>query len=108
MAKTVISAFDSPATATRFLDSALSRGFDTHLFSVINPRPYESAPLDSAMRGVPSIPARLYKKAFEKGASLLVARIPEHDVGRLIELLQAAGGSQIEAFDCLRVARAAH
>lgn len=108
MAKTVISAFDNPQVAARFMDSARSRGFDSHLFSVINPRADKGGPFDSAMRGVPSISARLYKKALRQGESLLVAHIAENDVRRLIELLQAAGGSHIEAFDYVTVSKAAH
>ncbi len=104
MAKTVISAFDNPQSAARFMDSAVSCGFDSHLFSVINPHTDLRAPLESVMKGVPSIPARLYKDALRHGESILVARISENEVRRLIELLQAAGGSQIEAFDYVQSA----
>lgn len=97
MAKTIISAFDNPQVAARVLDSAISGGFDSQLFSVITPK--RGGQLDSMIRGVPSIPARLYKQALKKGESLLVARIAESDVKRLIRLLQAAGGNHIEAFD---------
>jgi hypothetical protein len=99
MAKTIISAFDSPQLATRVLNSAISGGFDSHLFSVITSKRDDAQGLDSVIREVPGISARLYRKALEKGESLLVARIAENDVKRLIKLLQAAGGSHIEAFD---------
>lgn len=99
MAKTIISAFDSPQSAAQVLDSVISGGFDSHLFSVITPKRGDSARLDSVIGGVPSISARLYKQALKKGESLLVARIPENDVKRLIGLLQSAGGYYIEAFD---------
>lgn len=109
MAKTVISAFDNPQGAAKFMDSAVSCGFDSHLFSVINPQAGAIAPLESVMRDVPSIPARHYKDALRQGESLLVARIPENEVRRLIELLQAAGGSYIEAFDYIsNASQAAH
>jgi hypothetical protein len=48
---------------------------------------------------VPSIQARLYRKHLQQGESLLVAQVPENEVARLIKLLQATGGRQIEAFD---------
>lgn len=99
MAKTIISAFDSTQVAARVLDSAISGGFDSRLFSVITPRREDVRGLDSLIRGVPSISARLYKQALKQGESLLVARIPEDEVKHLISLLQAAGGNHIEAFD---------
>lgn len=99
MAKTIISAFDSTQVAARVLDSAISGGFDSRLFSVITPKRGDSVGLDSLIKGVPSISARLYKQALKEGESLLVARIPEDEVKRLISLLQAAGGNYIEAFD---------
>jgi hypothetical protein len=99
MAKTIISAFDNPQVAAHVLDCVISGGFDSHLFSVITPKREEAARLDSVIKDVPSISARLYKRALKQGESLLVARIPENDVKRLIGLLQAAGGNHIEAFD---------
>src|SRR5215210_2228286 len=97
MTKTVISAFDNPQVAAQFLNSAVSSGFDSHLFSLINAKADERPPIDAVIGDVPSIPARLYKQALQHGESLLVARIAESDVQRLIRLLQAAGGSHIEA-----------
>lgn len=99
MAKTIISAFDSPQVAARVLDSAISGGFDSRLFSVITEKREDGAGLDYMIKGVPSISARLYKRALLHGESLLIARIPENEVKRLISLLQAAGGNHIEAFD---------
>lgn len=99
MAKTIISAFDSTQVAARVLDSAINGGFDSRLFSVITPKRDDATGLDSLIKDVPSISARLYKQALKKGESLLVARIPEDEVKRLIRLLQAAGGNHIEAFD---------
>lgn len=99
MAKTIISAFDSSQVAARVLDSAISGGFDSRLFSLINPKRDGGAPLDFTINGVPSISARFYQQALKKGESLLVARIPENEVKRLISLLQAGGGNHIEAFD---------
>ncbi|MBD0369388.1 MAG: hypothetical protein ICV60_00935 [Pyrinomonadaceae bacterium] len=99
MAKTIISAFDSPQVAARVLDSVISGGFESCLFSVITPKRDENFGLDAVIQDVPSISARLYKQALKKGESLLVARTPENEVKRLIRLLQAAGGNHIEAFD---------
>ena len=99
MAKTIISAFDSPQIVARVLDYAISGGFDSQLFSVITSKRVDGARLDSMIKGVPSISVRLYKQVLEEGESLLVAHIPENDVKRLIKLLQAAGGNHIEAFD---------
>jgi hypothetical protein len=99
MDKTIISAFDSPQVAARVLNSAITGGFDAGLFSVITPKRDDGAALDFPMKDVPSISARLYQQALKKGESLLVARIPESEVKRLISLLQAAGGNHIEAFD---------
>lgn len=99
MAKTIISAFDSPQVAARVMDSAINGGFDSRRFSLITPKRDDSASLDSMIKEVPSISARLYRRALKKGESLLVARIPEDEVKRLIRLLQAAGGNHIEAFD---------
>jgi hypothetical protein len=108
MAKTIISAFHSPQVAARVLDNAISGGFDSRLFSVITLKREDSARLDSAIKGVPSISARFYKRALQKGESLLVARIPEGDVNRLIRLLQAAGGNHIEAFDYSASSQVSH
>lgn len=108
MAKTIISTFDSPHLAARVLDSAISGGFDSHLFSVITSKRDDGARLDYIIRDVPSISARLYRQALEKGESLIVARIPENDVKRLIKLLQAAGGYHIEAFDYSAMSQKAH
>jgi hypothetical protein len=108
MAKTIISAFDSPQVAARVLNSVISGGFDSRLFSVINPRQENVSRLDSMIREVPSISARLYKQALKKGESLLVARIPEDEVKHLIHLLQAAGGNYIEAFDYTASSQKAH
>ena len=108
MAKTIISAFDNPQLAARVLDSAVSGGFDSRLFSVITSKPGGVAGLDSMINGLPSISARLYKQALKKGESILVARIPEGEVRRLIRLLQAAGGNHIEAFDCFAPSQKNH
>ena len=108
MTKTIISAFDSPQVAARVLDSAIDGGFDSRLFSVITPKRYDGARLDSVIKGVPSISARLYKEALKMGESLLVARIPEDEVKRLISMLQAAGGNHIEAFDYNGSSRKSH
>lgn len=97
MAKTIISAFDSPQEVARVLDYAASGGFESCRFSVITAKREDG--LDSVIKEVPSISARLYKQALKKGESLLVARTPENEVKRLISLLQAAGGNYIEAFD---------
>ncbi|HKR01003.1 MAG TPA: hypothetical protein VJT09_10035 [Pyrinomonadaceae bacterium] len=103
MAKTIISTFDSTQRATRLLASAIASGFDSRLFSVISPADGEDRPLDSLRRSVPSIQARLYQRQLQRGDSLLVARVPEDDVARLIKLLQSTGGHHIEAFDSLKV-----
>jgi hypothetical protein len=108
MAKTIISAFDNPQVAARVLNSAISGGFDSQLFSVITPKTEDVKGLDSIIREVPSISARLYKQALKKGESLLVARIPEDEVKRLIHLLQAADGNHIEAFDYTAFSQKAH
>ena len=99
MSKTIVSAFDSQQKATRLLASAVASGFDSRFFSVINSAETAQAPLDSLKRVVPSIQARLYQKHLQQGESLLVAQVPENEVARLIKLLQATGGRQIEAFD---------
>lgn len=108
MAKTIISAFDSPQMAARVLNSVISGGFDSQLFSVITPKRDESGRLDTIIKGVPSISARLYKQALKKGESLLVARIHENDVKRLIRILQASGGNHIEAFDYSASSQTSH
>ena len=81
MAKTIVSAFDSPQSATRLLASAAAGGFD------------------SLKRLVPGILARLYQKHLSRGDSVLIAQVPEDEVTRLIKLLQSTGGRDIEAFD---------
>ncbi|HYG79634.1 MAG TPA: hypothetical protein VD861_04565 [Pyrinomonadaceae bacterium] len=99
MAKTIVSAFDSPQSATRLLASATASGFDSRLFSVISPTGTEGKTLDSLKRLVPCILARLYQKHLKRGDSLLIAQVPEGEVTRLIKLLQSTGGRDIEAFD---------
>jgi flagellar motor switch protein FliG len=104
MSKTIVSAFDSQKTATRLLASAIASGFDSRLFSIISSSETEETPLDSLRRVVPSILARLYRKHLRMGNSLLVAQVPEHDVARLIKLLQSTGGHDIEACDQINAA----
>ena len=99
MAKTVVSAFDHEQAAARILDSVVASGFDAHLFSIIDPLSTRAAPVDSMMPDLPSVQARLYQKHLRRGDSLLVARVSENDVARLIKLLQSTGGHHIEAFD---------
>jgi hypothetical protein len=100
MSKTIISAFNSQQTATRLLASAISSGFDSRFFSVINSTAgTEETPLDKLKQVVPSIQARLYRNHLRRGESLLVAEVPENEVARLIKLLQSTGGHHIEAFD---------
>ena len=99
MSKTVVSAFDNQQMAARLIDSVAARGFDPNLFSVIDPNAAQGARLDSMVHDVPSIQARLYQKHLRMGESLLVARVSENDVARLIKLLQSTGGYHIEAFD---------
>jgi hypothetical protein len=99
MAKTVVSAFDHQQAATHILDSVVAGGFDAHLFSIIDPLAARASPVDSMMTDVPSVQARLYQKHLRMGDSLLVARVSENDVARLIKLLQSTGGHHIEAFD---------
>jgi hypothetical protein len=99
MAKTVVSAFDHERAAARTLDSVVASGFDAHLFSIIDPLADRVSSLDSMMTDVPSVQARLYQKHLRMGDSLLVARVSENDVARLIKLLQSTGGHHIEAFD---------
>ena len=99
MAKTVVSAFDHQQVAARILDSVVAGGFDAHLFSIIDAQAARAAPVDSMITDVPSVQARLYQKHLRRGDSLLVARVSENDVARLIKLLQSTGGHHIEAFD---------
>jgi hypothetical protein len=99
MSKTIVSTFESRQTAKSILDSAIASGFDSRHFSVITPAETEGHPLKSLMCGVPGIYARQYMRYLQKGDSLLVAKIPENDVARLIKLLQTTGGHHIEAFD---------
>jgi hypothetical protein len=99
VSKTVVSAFDNQQQAARIIDSVAASGFDPGLFSVIDPNAAQGARLDWMAQDVPSIQARLYQKHLQKGESLLVARVSENDVARLIKLLQSTGGYHIEAFD---------
>ena len=99
MSKTIISAFDTRQTATRLLNSVIASGFDSRFFSVITPAETKESPLKSLMCEVPGLQARLYLKHLQRGDSLLVARVSENDVARLIKLLQTKGGHHIEAFD---------
>lgn len=99
MAKTIISAFDNPQVAQRVLAHASTGGFEACRFSVITPKKGDTLALDSMIKDMPSVSARVYKQALKKGESLLVARTPENEVRPLIRLLQAAGGNYIEAFD---------
>jgi hypothetical protein len=99
VSKTVVSAFDNQQMAARIIDSVAASGFDPDLFSVIDPHAAQGARLDWVVQDVPSIQARLYQKHLQMGESLLVARVPENDVARLIKLLQSTGGYHIEAFD---------
>ena len=99
MAKTVVSAFDRHKIATRILESVVESGFDSNLFSIVDSSATGGPPLASMMHDVPSIQARLYQKDLRMGDSLLIARVSEEDVTRLIKLLQSTGGYHIEAFD---------
>jgi hypothetical protein len=101
MAKTIVSAFHSSEAAAQVLNSIVSDGFDSRLFSVIEPARAAIAvrSFDSALNDVTSIQASLYRKDLRMGESLLVARVNERDVARLIKLLQSIGGHHIEAFD---------
>jgi hypothetical protein len=101
MAKTIVSAFRSSAAA-QVLNSIVSDGFDSRLFSVIEPERAAAPAFDSALHDVTSIQTRLYKKDLRMGDSLLVARVNERDVARLIKLLQSIGGHHIEAFDTVK------
>lgn len=99
MSKTIVSAFDNQQKAARLLATAIASGFDSHLFSVINPAENPGFPLTSLVLNVPGIQARLYQKHLRMGDSLFVAQVKEDDVPRLIRLLQSTGGHHIEAFD---------
>jgi hypothetical protein len=101
MSKTIVSAFDNQQKAARLLDTAIASGFDSHLFSVINPAENRASPLNSLVLNVPGIQARLYQKHLQMGDSLLVAQVKEDDVSRLIRLIQSTGGHHTEAFDQL-------
>jgi hypothetical protein len=99
MAKTIVSAFHSSEAATQVLNSIVSDGFDSHLFSVIEPARAAAPACDFALHDVTSLQARLYQKDLRMGDSLLVARVNERDVARIIRLLQSIGGHHIEAFE---------
>lgn len=106
MAKTIVSAFQSSEAAAAVLNSIIADGFDSNLFSVIEPERADAAApapvFDSALHDVTSIQARVYQKDLQRGHSLLVARVRERDVARVIKLLQSIGGRHIEAFDPVR------
>jgi hypothetical protein len=99
MSKTIVSAFDNQQKAASLLDTAIASGFDSRLFSVINPAENKMPPANSLGLNVPGIHARLYQKHLRMGDSLLIAQVKEDDVPRLIRLLQSTGGHHIEAFD---------
>jgi hypothetical protein len=99
MAKTIVSAFHSSEAAAQVLNSIVSDGFDSRLFSVVVSARTAAPAFDSALNDVTSLQARLYQKDLRMGDSLLVARVNERDVARLIKLLQSIGGHHIEAFD---------
>jgi len=99
MPKTIVSAFDNQQEATRLVKSAIASGFDSRLFSVINPAENNSLPLNSTMGGLPGIQARLYTDHLRSGDCLFIAQVTEDQVTRLIRLLQTIGGHDIEAFD---------
>jgi hypothetical protein len=101
IAKTIVSAFHSSEAAAQVLNSIVSDGFDSHLFSVIEPARTAVPAFDSALHDVTRTQAHLYKNDLRRGDSLLVARVRERDVARLIKLLQSIGGHHIEAFDPL-------
>jgi hypothetical protein len=103
MSKTIVSAFDNQQKAARLLDTAIASGFESHLFSVINPAENRVSPLNSLMLNVTSIQARLYQKHLRMGDSLFVAQVKEDDVARLIRLLQSMGGHHIEALTKYKV-----
>ena len=99
MSKTIVSAFDNQQEAARLVDSAIASGFDSRLFSVINPAEDNSLPINSMMGKLPGIQARLYNNHLRCGDCLFVAQVTEEEVPRLIKLLQSIGGHDIEAFD---------
>jgi len=104
MSKTIVSAFDNQQEAARLVDSAIASGFDSRLFSVINPAENNSLPINSMMGKLPGIKARLYKNHLRCGDCLFVAQVTEEEVPRLIKLLQSIGGHDIEAFDQVNAA----
>jgi hypothetical protein len=104
MSKTIVSAFDNQHEAARLIDSAIASGFDSRLFSVINPAENNGLPLNSMMGKLPGIPARLYQNHLRSGDCLFVAHVTEDEVPRLIKLLQSIGGHDIEAFDQVKLA----
>lgn len=106
MAKTIVSAFHRQE-AFQILDSVLASGFDSQRFSVINSTA-AAEPLESIMHDLPSIQARLYRNHLLSGDSLLVARVSDRDVVRLIKLLQSTGGQDIEAFDPINLSAQEH
>jgi hypothetical protein len=99
MTKTVVSAFDRQRAAARILESVVASGFDAHLFSIVDPPATRQSQADAIWTDLPSVQARLYQKHLRMGDSLLIARVSENDVARLIKLLQSTGGHHIEAFD---------
>ncbi len=100
MAKTIVSAFNDSETAAQVLQSIVSDGFDRRGFSVIEPARASMPETDfPPLHDVTSIQARLYRKDLQMGRPLLVARVREGEVARLIKLLQSIGGYHIEAFD---------
>jgi len=99
MSKTVVSTFENERRAARLLDAVIANGFDSRLFSVINPQAARASSLESLIPNVPGTQARLYQRHLKMGDSLLVARVREDDVPRLIRILQSTGAHQIEAFD---------
>ena len=87
MSKTIVSAFDNKQEAARLVDSAIASGFDSRLFSVINPAENNSLPINSMMGKLPGIQARLYNNHLRCGDCLFVAQVTEEEVRRLIKLL---------------------
>ena len=104
MSKTIVSAFDNEQKAALLVDSAIASGFDSRLFSVINPAENNRLPINSMMHKLPGIQARLYKNHLRCGDCLVVAQVTEDEVPRLIKLLQSIGGHDIEAFDQVNTA----
>lgn len=99
MSKTIVSAFDNSSAAARLVNDAVASGFDSRLFSVINPTENNCQPLNSIMPKLPSIQSRVYRNHLRSGDFLFVAQVTEDEVPRLIRLLQSTGGHDIEAFD---------